>query len=177
VIYSVNADENNLQEQLLPKTKSPINLGGHQNINVTSAYLHVLGDLLMSVGVIIAAVIIYFKPEWTIADPICTYVFSVIITFTSVPVFKDCILVLMEATPSEVDIEKLENDIIAMPDVEELHDLHVWSISAGKHALSCHIISKHPLKTLHQVTDLMRRKYKLFHTTVQVENTNPENPH
>lgn len=130
----------------------------------------------MSVGVIIAAVFIFFQPTWTIADPICTYVFSVIISFTSVPVFKDCIMVLMEGTPADVDIEKLENDIIEMADVEQLHDLHLWSISAGKHAMSCHIVSKHPLKTLHHVTDLMRRKYKLFHTTIQVENET-ENPH
>lgn len=130
----------------------------------------------MSVGVIIAAIVINVNPEWTIADPICTFVFSVVILFTSIPVFKDCIMVLMEATPDEIDVEKLESDIIEMPDVEELHDLHIWSISAGKFAMSCHIISKHPLKTLHHVTDMCRRKYKLYHTTVQVEN-NENNPH
>jgi len=114
---------------------------GVRNINITSAYLHVLGDLLMSVGVIIAAVVIYFKPTWTLADPLCTYLFSVIIVCTSVPVFKDCSMVLMEATPGDFDIDKLESDIIDIPDVEELHDLHIWSISAGKLAMSCHIIS------------------------------------
>lgn len=131
----------------------------------------------MSVGVIIAAVVIYFMPSWTIVDPLCTYLFSVIILCTSIPVFKDCIMVLMEATPSAVDVEKLENDIIDMPDVEELHDLHLWSISAGKYAMSCHIVSQHPLKTLHAVTDMCRRKYKLYHTTIQVENQNKNNPH
>ena len=62
-----------------------------------------LGDLLMSIGVIIASVIIYFKPEYKIADPICTYLFSVVICFTTIPVFKECILVMMEATPSHID--------------------------------------------------------------------------
>lgn len=168
-----------LQEALLGgenKPKKSPNFD-HQNINVTSAYLHVLGDLLMSVGVIIAAVIINYNPAWTIVDPICTYVFSVIVLTTSVPTFKSCIMVLMEGTPDEIDVEKLENDIIDMPDVEELHDLHIWSISAGKHAMSCHIVSQHPLKTLHHVTDMCRRKYKLFHTTIQVENTSQSNPH
>ena len=158
-------NRDDLRESLLPKKpKTPMT--PHQNINVTSAYLHVLGDLLMSIGVIIAAIIINYNPAWTIADPICTYVFSVVIMCTSVPVFKDCIMVLMEATPDEVDVEKLENDIIEMPDVEELHDLHIWSISQGKFAMSCHIVSKHPLKTLHHVTDMCRRKYKLYHTTI-----------
>ncbi len=76
-----------------------------RNINITSAYLHVLGDMLMSVGVIIAAVVIYFKPEWMIVDPICTYLFSVIVCFTTVPVFKECIFVLLEGTPSSINIE------------------------------------------------------------------------
>jgi len=78
---------------------------------VTSAYLHVLGDLLMSVGVIIAAVIINFKPTWTLADPLCTYLFSVINACTSIPVFKDCMNVIMEASPDELNLEQLETDI------------------------------------------------------------------
>jgi zinc transporter 2 len=155
----------------VPQTPVPKTPGtpGPKNINVTSAYLHVLGDLLMSVGVIIAAVIIYFRPDWTIADPICTYLFSVIIMCTSIPVFKDCILVLMEGTPGDVDVEQLEQDISDIPLVDEVHDLHLWSISSGKHALSIHIVSSQPLKALNMVTDLCRRKYKLYHTTIQVE--------
>jgi len=59
----------------------------------------------MSVGVIVAAVIINLKPTWTLADPLCTYLFSIIITCTSVPVFKDCMKIIMEASPDDVDIE------------------------------------------------------------------------
>lgn len=71
----------------------------------------------MSVGVIIAAVVIYFFPTWTIVDPLCTYLFSVIICCTSIPVFKDCMMILMEATPGDIDIEKLETDILDQPGV------------------------------------------------------------
>lgn len=173
-------NRDDLREQLLPKgpgsAKPVVPPTPHQNINITSAYLHVLGDLLMSVGVIIAAIIINWQPTWTIADPICTYVFSVVIMFTSIPTFKDCMMVLMEATPDNIDVDKLEQDIVDSPDVEELHDLHIWSISQGKFSMSCHIISKHPLKTLHYVTDMCRRKYKLYHTTIQVESRG-DNPH
>lgn len=139
------------------------------NINVESAFLHVLGDMLMSVGVIIAAIVVYINPAFTIADPICTYLFSVIICFTTIPVFKDCIKVMMEGTPEHVDVEKLMEDIFAIEGVEEIHDFHLWSISVGKFALSAHIQSDKPLKTLSQVTDLCRRKYNLFHTTIQME--------
>jgi len=65
----------------------------------------------MSVGVIIAAIVINIRPDWTIVDPLCTYLFSVIIMMTSVPVFRDCIMVLMEATPGNIDVDQLENDI------------------------------------------------------------------
>jgi zinc transporter 2 len=87
------------------------------NINVTSAYLHVLGDLLMSVGVIIAAIIIYIKPELRIVDPLCTYLFSVIICFTTIPIFKECMFVLLEGSPKAIDTEKLENDLLMLDGV------------------------------------------------------------
>ena len=143
---------------------------------MTSAYLHVLGDLLMSVGVITAAVIMNFKPTWTLADPLCTYLFSVIICCTSIPVFKDCMKVIMEGTPDDIDMEELETDLASLPGVEEVHDLHVWSISSGKLSLSCHLISTQPLKSLNAATDICRRKYKIYHTTIQTEGHN-ENPH
>ena len=123
----------------------------------------------MSVGVIIAATIVYFNPALKVADPICTYLFSIIVCFTTIPVFKDCIRVMMEGTPENINVEKLMEDIYAIDGVEEIHDFHVWSISVGKFALSAHIQSDTPLKTLSQVTDLCRRQYNLFHTTIQME--------
>jgi len=149
---------------------------GKRNINVESAYLHVLGDMLMSVGVIIAGLIIYFYPEAWVADPICTYLFSVIVIFTTTPIQRDCFSVMMEGTPNEIDSEQLLEDIYNCSGVEEVHDFHVWSISVGKFALSAHIKSDQPLKTLSVVTDLLRRKYNIYHTTVQMEGFS-ENKH
>ena len=130
----------------------------------------------MSVGVITAAVIMNFKPEWAIADPICTYLFSVIICCTSIPVFKDCMKVIMEGTPEDMDIEEIETELSNIPGVIEVHDLHVWSISSGKVSLSCHIVSTQPLKSLNAATDLCRRKFKIYHTTIQTEGPS-DNPH
>ena len=75
---------------------------------MTGARLHVLGDLLNSIGVIIAAVIIWFWPQAKIADPLITFVFTLIIIATSYPTIKSCILTLMEATPASVNFEKTE---------------------------------------------------------------------
>lgn len=139
-----------------------------ENINVKSAYLHVLGDMLMSVGVIIAATIIYFRPDMWYCDPICTYLFAVMILCTSYPTLKNCVLVMMEGSPESIDCIELEQDIfdVGKDDVVDVHDLHVWQISQGKLSMSVHIKSRKPLKTLAAVTDLCRRKYGLFHTTI-----------
>jgi zinc transporter 2 len=102
----------------------------------------------MSVGVIIAAVIIYIVPEWKIADPMCTYLFSIIICFTTVPVFKDCIMVLLEGTPPSIDVEKLESDLLDIEGITEIHDFHVWAITVNKFSLSAHLVSTTPLKSL-----------------------------
>jgi zinc transporter 2 len=79
-----------------------------KNINVNSAYIHVLGDMLMSVGVIIAATIIYFRPDMWYADPICTYLFAIMILCTSYPTLKNCVLVMMEGSPESIDCIELE---------------------------------------------------------------------
>jgi len=144
----------------------------------------VLGDMLMSVGVIIAATIIYFFPNLWFCDPICTYLFSVIVMFTTIPVLRKCIHVIMEGVPAGFDIKTFQADIWALNteghmDIMDVHDLHVWSISVGKLAMTVHIKSHRPLKTLSEVTNLCRSKYQLFHTVIQVEGDDDQekNPH
>ena len=154
---------------------------GESNINIDAAFLHVLGDMLMSVGVIIAATIIYFFPACWYADPLCTYLFSIIVAYTTIPIIKNIIVVMMEGAPSSINVEQLREDIYQNcgEDIVNVHDLHVWTISVGKISMPCHIQSLKPLKTLSQVTDLLRRKYKLHHTTIQVEGIDDKekNPH
>jgi zinc transporter 2 len=135
---------------------------------VDAAFVHVLGDVLMSVGVIIAAVAIYFFPSLWYVDPLCTYFFSIIVTFTTIPILRNIIIVMMEGAPKSINVEQLREDIreVCGNDIVDLHDLHVWTISVGKVSMTGHIQSTKPLKTLSQVTDLLRRKYKLFHTTI-----------
>lgn len=75
------------------------------NINVDAAFIHAIGDLCLSLGVCISATIIYYNPTYTIADPICTFIFSIIVCTTAFPVLKSCTLVLMEKTPQEIDVD------------------------------------------------------------------------
>lgn len=76
-------------------------------MNIRAAIIHILGDMVQSIGVITASVILKFKtgPEWQIVDPICTYIFSVLVLMTTVPIFCDCIKIIMEATPDDIDVE------------------------------------------------------------------------
>ena len=124
------------------------NLINTGNMNIDAAFLHVLGDLLMSVGVIIAAFFIWLNPNLWWFDPLCTYLFSVIVMFTTIPIVKNCIQILMEGTPPGINLEKLTNDIINLDreNIVDVHDIHVWQIAAGKNTMSGHIKSRKPLK-------------------------------
>ena len=80
-----------------------------ENMNVRAAIIHMIGDIVQSVGVMAAAIIIYVKPTWTIADPICTFLFSVLVLMTTIPIFIDVMGILMETTPDDVEVVDLFN--------------------------------------------------------------------
>jgi len=142
------------------------------NVNVRASFIHILGDALQNIGVFIAGIIIYFFSKYSIVDPICTYIFSIIVGFTTINILKDCIFVLMEGSPVDIDIEELENDLREIKGVKEIHDLHVWSLSIGKMSLSCHICCDNPQKTLKKAKKMIQKKYKIDHITIQVEESN-----
>lgn len=146
----------------------------HHNLNIQAAVLHVIGDLLQSVGVVIAGAIIYFYPHASLADPICTIVFSIIVMFTTVPIVKSCIKILMEATPDTLNSIEIEQDLKELENIIEIHDLHIWSLSSGKISLSCHLISNEPWKSLSEANKLLKEKYGIFHSTLQIEPENEE---
>ena len=145
------------------------------NVNLRASFIHILGDAIQNIGVLIAGVIIYFAPRYSIVDPICTYIFSIIVGFTTINVLKDCIFVLMEGSPVDIDIEQLEKDLEEIKGVKEIHDLHVWSLSIGKMSLSCHICCDNPQKTLKRAKKMIQKKYKIDHITIQVEENNNMN--
>ena len=99
-----------------------------------------IGDLLQSIGVIIAAIVIMFKPDWIIVDPICTFLFSIIVLLTTIPTFIMCTHYLMECTPADVRTDLIRSDILALPEVAEICDFHVWGLAGDKNVLSAHVI-------------------------------------
>jgi len=166
----LNEEENNDLNRLKQEV---INTENEQkNLVMQASVIHILGDMIQAIGVIIAATIIYFfedtHPGIVIVDPICTFLFCIIVVCTTIPVTKDCINVLMEASPREVDIKALAEELVQVVGVVDIHDMHLWSISVGKPSISLHILSRLPQKTLEQAT-LVCKKYKIYHITIQVE--------
>ncbi|XAR70090.1 hypothetical protein NMG60_11026838 [Bertholletia excelsa] len=142
------------------------------NINVQGAYLHVLGDSIQSIGVMIGGAIIWYKPEWKIIDLICTLIFSVIVLATTIRMLRSILEVLMESTPREIDATKLEKGLCEMDEVVAIHELHIWAITVGKVLLACHVKIKPDADAdlvLDKVIDYIRREYNISHVTIQIE--------
>ncbi|MFS0783020.1 cation diffusion facilitator family transporter [Bacillus sp. 1P06AnD] len=142
-----------------------------ENLNVRSAYLHVLGDTLGSVGAIAAALLIYFF-DWTYADPIASLIVAVLIIVSGVRVTKESFHILMEGTPANIDLEDVKKKLLLLPDVEDVHDLHIWSLTSEKPMLSCHISIKAPAfhdEVLFEAKRLLSEHFHIEHTTLQVE--------
>ncbi|MHA7136302.1 cation diffusion facilitator family transporter [Rossellomorea arthrocnemi] len=141
------------------------------NLNVRSAFLHVLGDMLGSVGAIAAGLLIYFF-NWNLADPIASVMVAILIVISGWRVTKDSIHILMEGSPKGIDTEEVKNSLAAIPGVIEVHDLHVWCITSGFTALSCHVVVG---KEVNRDTILLRlsafieEEFGIHHSTIQVE--------
>ncbi|KAL4718536.1 hypothetical protein ACJJTC_007172 [Scirpophaga incertulas] len=143
-----------------------------ENINVRAAFIHVLGDFLQSFGVLVAAIVIYFKPEWNLVDPICTFLFSVLVLITTFNIIKDTLLVLMEGSPRGVDFQDVANTFLSLPGVVRVHNLRMWALSLDKTALAAHLAIRtgvSPQKVLEQATRLVHDKYNFFEMTLQIE--------
>jgi cobalt-zinc-cadmium efflux system protein len=143
---------------------------GH-NLNVRAAYLHVLGDLLGSIGAIAAAIII-LTTGWWAADPIISCAVAGLILVGSWRLLRESVDVLLEAAPRHIDFDALRAAIKAIPGVEEVHDLHVWTLTSGYLAMSGHATIRDPAdhkRVLREVHGRMHDDFGISHVTVQLE--------
>ncbi|TYI90671.1 hypothetical protein E1A91_D03G137800v1 [Gossypium mustelinum] len=142
------------------------------NINLQGAYLHVMADLIQSVGVMIAGAVIWLKPNWLIVDLLCTLIFSTFALSTTLPMLRDVFDILMGRTPRDINIDMVEDGIKGINGVESVHDLHVWAITVGKLVLSCHVVAKPGVESkemISKIRDYCESTYKIHHITVQIE--------
>lgn len=147
-----------------------LHAGSKESLNLKGAYLEVLSDMLSSVGVIIAALVM-LTTGWYLADPIISVGIGLFILPRTWGLLKQAVNILMEATPEHIDLEKLGKTMASVEGVEEVHDLHVWTLTSGKYALSAHVtISKLQAWPVIQnlLEALLADRFQIDHTTLQV---------
>jgi cobalt-zinc-cadmium efflux system protein len=145
----------------------------HEDLNTRSAFLHVLGDALASVGVIIAGIAILLTGQQWI-DPLVSILISGLIMLSSGRLLKETIHILAEGIPEGMSATEVSNSIKSVPGVEEIHDLHIWTVSPGFLALSAHVIlNDQTISQSEKIMEVLKNKlsseYKIDHTTIQFE--------
>lgn len=141
------------------------------NVNLRSAYLHILGDALGSLGAIVAGLLMYLF-SWYIADPIISVLVALLILKGAWGVIKHTVHILMEGTPITVDQHKVNSALEEIDGVINVHDLHIWTITSGLDSLSCHLLvedDKDCQEILQQAINIIKEKFKIEHTTIQIE--------
>lgn len=145
--------------------------GSSESLNVKGAYFEVLSDMLGSLGVIVAALIVIFT-GWRLADPIIGAGIGLFIVPRTWQLLKQATHILLEGTPPEVDLRLLERRLKEIPGVVAVHDLHVWTITSGLDAMSGHLVvgsMTEAAQTLRQARDAMASEFKIDHVTIQIE--------
>ncbi len=143
------------------------------NLNVRAAMLHVFGDVGASVGVIVAGLIILFT-GWNIVDPLISVGIAILIAIGAWRILRETTEILLESVPRGVSMPELVKDMRSVEGVQDVHDLHVWSITSDMYALSCHALI-HDLPPsdssviLHSLNSMLNEKYHIGHVTIQFE--------
>lgn len=137
-----------------------------ENLNMRGAYLHVVSDILGSVGAIVAALLIIFF-NWMWADSVASIIVAVLVLRSGFLVTKSSIHVLMEGTPTNIEIEKVKEKILETDGVKAIHDLHIWSITSGLNALTCHAVIDEKMNVRESEIILQRIEHDLEHLNIQ----------
>ncbi|KAM9777457.1 proton-coupled zinc antiporter SLC30A2-like [Neosynchiropus ocellatus] len=146
--------------------------GGHGNASVKAAFIHVVGDLVQSVGVLLAAVIIHFWPQYKVADPICTFLFSALVLGTTYSITRDVCRILMNGSPEGVAFRAVRKLLLSVKGVGGVHSLHMWSLNTTRSVLSAHVVaekSTDPQLLLRAATTRLRAEFGFSSITIQVE--------
>jgi len=150
-----------------------VHRGSQSDLNLRSAFVHLMGDVLSTIGAVIAGVIIYFTDaNWL--DPFVSVLIGFLILYNAWGILRDAIDILLEATPRDVNIKNMVDDIVQVDGVLGIHDIHVWSLTQSLRTMSAHILTD----DLHisagagiqrQISEIVRHRYNISHATLQLE--------
>jgi cobalt-zinc-cadmium efflux system protein len=144
---------------------------GKRTLNIRAALLHVMSDILGSIAALIAGAVIYFT-HWMLIDPILSILVGILILISSLSLIRESLLVLMEGVPGHLDFKEVSDTMHRVPGVKDIHDLHIWTLSSGKVALSAHV-NIHDFSIWQEILSRLKRlltdQYEIEHITLQPE--------
>lgn len=145
----------------------------HTNLNIHGAFLHIMGDAAVSVGVIIGGLVIV-STGWYLIDPILSILISCVIIFGAWELLKESVNILLESVPSHINIERVAAEIATVEGVREAYHIHIWTITSGVYALSAHVIIDDRLVSgcrdvIDEIKVLLTNKFNVLHSTIQLE--------
>ncbi|XP_075406698.1 proton-coupled zinc antiporter SLC30A8 [Tenrec ecaudatus] len=149
------------------------------NASVRAAFVHALGDLLQSISVLISALIIYYKPDYKIADPICTFLFSILVLASTITILKDLFIVLMEGVPKGLTYDAAKELILAVDGVLSVHSLHIWSLTMNQVILSAHVATaahRDSQAVQREIIQSLSNSFTLHSLTLQMESPDDQDP-
>ncbi|XP_049680830.1 proton-coupled zinc antiporter SLC30A8 [Accipiter gentilis] len=158
--------------QARERVAAPPEKAALSNASLRAAFVHAIGDLFQSISVLISALIIFFKPEYKIADPICTFVFSIFVLATTITILRDILIVLMEGISKGFAYDAVKARILAVEKVESVHNLHLWSLTMNQTILSAHVATADAVdsqKILRDITQALFEHYSFHSITIQIE--------
>jgi cobalt-zinc-cadmium efflux system protein len=147
----------------------------HHSLGVRGAYLHVLSDLLGSIGAVLAGLVIFFT-GWTPIDALASSAIAGLVLVRAFGLVREAVDVLMEAVPPHIDVESLRRGLERVPGACEVHDLHVWTLTTGRYALSAHAVVSGDMRddaVLDAMAELCAREFRIDHVTIQIEHESP----
>jgi cobalt-zinc-cadmium efflux system protein len=150
-----------------------VHRGSEHDLNLRSAFVHLMGDVLSTIGAVIAGVIIYFtNANWL--DPFVSVLIGFLILYNAWGILRDAIDILLEATPRDVDVQAMVKDIARVDGVLGVHDIHVWSLTQSLRTMSAHILTDDlhisaGANIQHQINDMLNHRYNIAHATLQLE--------
>jgi cobalt-zinc-cadmium efflux system protein len=144
-----------------------------KDINIRSAFVHMLGDALGSIAIVAGAVIISYT-AWVQVDPVLSMMIGVLIVWTAVDIIRESLNILLEGLPRGLTLQDVSVSMKAVDGVMDVHDLHIWSLGSSTHALSCHVLIEDvpPSSSdaiLRRLNGMLADRFHIFHTTVQFE--------
>ena len=147
--------------------------GSEHDLNLRSTFLHLMGDVLSTIGAVIAGIIIAFT-NWNWLDPLVSVLIGGFILWNAWGILRQSIHILLESTPKSIDMDSMVNDLLKVEGVQGVHDLHVWSINEDLRALSAHIITKDihvsaGVSIQRDLNEILSHKYNIHHATLQLE--------